>query len=258
MKAKILWIVALSLAVFIAGCSKKEEAPKEEAAAPAAAPATPIDQATVGSISGKVMFAGAKPVEKTIQMDAEPSCKAKHTTPPHSQDVVVNSDGTLQYAFVYVKDGLGNRTFDAPKTPVSLDQNGCIYEPHVVGVQTNQAIDVKNSDPTTHNIHPMPKANREWNESQSPKSADLNKSFAREEIMIPVKCNIHPWMRSYIGVVRHPFFAVTGKDGKYELKGLPPGDYTVAVWQEKYGTQEQKVTVGPKEAKTLDFTVKGE
>ncbi len=137
--------------------------------------------------------------------------------------------------FVYVKDGLGNRTFDAPKDPVVLDQKGCQYHPHVLGVMAGQTVQIKNDDPTTHNIHPTPKDNREWNESQPPSSPAIEKNFAREEIMLPVKCNQHPWMKMYINVVKSPFFAVTDKDGKYEIKGLPPGDYTIAFVQEKLG-----------------------
>jgi hypothetical protein len=138
-----------------------------------------------------------------------------------------------------------------------LDQDGCIYKPHVLGVMTGQNIRIKNSDPTNHNIHPLPKVNQEWNESQPPKGEEKLKSFAREEVMIPVKCNVHPWMRSYIGVVSHPFFAVTGDDGTFTIKGLPPGTYTLETWHEKFGPQDMQVTVGPKESKTVDFTYKG-
>ena len=154
--------------------------------------------------------------------------------------------------FVYVKDGLGNRTFDVPKDAVTIDQQGCKYHPHVLGVMAGQNIEIKNDDPTTHNIHPTPQANREWNESQPPRPLRIEKSFAREEIMLPVKCNQHPWMRMYINVVKSPFYAVTGPDGKYEIKGLPPGDYTIAFVQEKLGEQTQKVTLAAKDSKTVD------
>jgi len=256
--AKLLWILMIALALVIAGCGRKEEAPApqvESAQAPAG-PATSIDAATAGSITGKASFAGGKPSPRAIRMDAEPACKGLHTSPVYSEDVVLNDNGTLQYVFVYVKEGLGSRTFDTPKTPVTLDQKGCIYRPHVVGVQAGQELQVLNSDPTTHNIHPLPKNNREWNVSQPPKAEKIVQTFPREEILIPVKCNVHPWMRSYIGVLKHPFFAVTGKDGAFQLKGLPPGEYVVAAWHEKLGTQEQKVTVGPKETKTVDFNFK--
>jgi len=126
----------------------------------------------------------------------------------------------------------------------------------VLAVMTGQNVEIKNDDPTTHNIHPTPKDNREWNESQPPSAAPLEKTFAREEIMLPVKCNQHPWMKMYVNVVKSPFYAVTGPDGKYEIKGLPPGDYTLAFVHEKLGEQDQKVTVAPKDSKTVDTTFK--
>lgn len=256
---KVLVLATMALALVFAGCGKKEETQTREAeTAQAQKPATPIDQSTAGSITGKVSFSGPKPSPKTIRMDAEPACKGLHSTAVLSEEVVLNANGTLQYVFVYVKDGLGNRTFDAPPSPVVLDQNGCVYRPHVIGIQTGQKLQVNNSDPTTHNIHPLPKTNPEWNVSQPPKGEPITQTFAREEVMIPVKCNVHPWMKSYVGVLKHPFYSVTGKDGAFELKGLPPGEYTVTAWHEKYGTQDQKVTVGPKETKTVEFTIKGD
>ena len=128
---------------------------------------------------------------------------------------------------------MATRTFDFPKDAVALNQSGCRYHPHVLGVMAGQTIKIVNGDPTTHNIHPTPKDNREWNESQAPQAAPLEKTFAREEIMLPVKCNQHPWMRMFVNVVKNPFYAVTGPDGKFEIKGLPPGDYTIAFVHEK-------------------------
>jgi len=184
-------------------------------------------------------------------MSQDPACKGTNEA-----ETLVADKGGLANVFVYVKDGLGNRTFDVPKDPVVLDQSGCRYHPHVLGVMAGQNVQIKNDDPTTHNIHPTPKDNREWNESQPPQAAPIEKSFAREEIMLPVKCNQHPWMKMYVSVVKSPFYAVTGPDGKYEIKGLPPGDYTIAFVHEKLGEQTQKVTVAPKEAKTVDQSFK--
>ncbi len=241
----------------LAGCSKKENTEQssnatEQKEAPAAQPAaTPIDPSTVATVSGTVKLDGAAPKPAKIDMSQDAACKGTNTA-----ETIVADGGNLANVFVYVKDGLGNRTFDVPTTAVTIDQQGCKYHPHVLGVMTGQNIDIKNDDQTTHNIHPTPQANREWNESQPPAAAPIEKNFAREEIMLPVKCNQHPWMRMYINVVKNPFYAVTDEKGKYEIKGLPPGDYTIAFVQEKLGEQDQKVTVAAKDSKTLDQTFK--
>ena len=254
---KLLLCAALLTALFLlAGCSREAEQPAERAAAPAAQPAAPaVDPATAATITGKVLYKDGQPQRTRLRMDADAACSRLHSSAVYAQDVVLNDNGTLRYAFVYVKEGPGNRAFPAPKEPVMLDQKGCMYEPHVAGIVVNQELHILNSDPTTHNVHPVPSTNREWNQSQPPGTDKLVQSFAREEMAIPVKCNIHPWMRSYIHVMKHPFFAVTGPDGSFEIKGLPPGDYTLVVWHEKYGEVEQKVTVAAKESKTVDFTV---
>jgi hypothetical protein len=139
---------------------------------------------------------------------------------------------------------------------VPLEQKGCMYDPHVVALMVGQTFEVKNDDQTTHNIHPMPKDNREWNKSQAPGTSPIDESFARPEIAIPVKCNVHPWMKSYIFVFKNPYYAVTTKDGKFELKGLPPGTYTLEAWQERYGTVDQTVTVPAKGNATVAFAFK--
>ena len=251
-----MWLALLSLGLsgllLLAGCSKKEESSSSESAAPAAAPApTPIDPATVASVSGTVKFDGAAPKPAKIDMSQDPACKGAN----QSETLVVDN-GNLANVFVYVKEGLGDRTFAAPTEAAALDQQGCRYHPHVLGVMVGQKVDIKNDDPTTHNIHPTPANNREWNESQPPKAPAIEKDFAREEIMLPVKCNQHPWMKMYINVVKSPFYAVTGPDGKYEIKGLPPGDYTLAFVQEKLGEQDQKVTLAAKDSKTVDASFK--
>src|SRR5437667_6975982 len=248
-----VWGLAVSLGlVLFAGCGKKETAEEQPASAPAAAPAaTPIDPATAASVSGTVKFEGEAPKAAKIDMSQDPACKGTNTA-----ENVVATGGHLANVFVYVKEGLGNRTFDVTKEPITLDQSGCRYHPTVFGDVANQTIKIVNSDPTTHNIHPTPKDNREWNESQPPQAAALEKTFAREEIMLPVKCNQHPWMRMFVNVSKGPFFAVTGPDGKFEIKGLPPGDYTIAFVQEKLGEQDVKVTLAAKDSKTVDATFK--
>lgn len=216
-----------------------------------------VDRATAATVRGSVNYAGDATQRARLRMGADPTCNEQHSEPVYAQDLEVNDNGTLQYAFVWVKSGLEGYTFDAPSDQVTLDQKGCIYIPHVLGVRTNQELRVVNSDPTTHNINPTPQNNRDWNESQGPNAPPKIKTFARQEVMIPVKCNVHPWMKSYIGVVDHPYYAVTGGDGSYELAGLPPGTYTIEVWHEKLGPQEQEVTVAANEEKTLDFSYGG-
>jgi plastocyanin len=246
-----LLLLALVSLLLLAACNKKDTSEAQPASAPPTPASTPIDPATVGSVSGAVKYDGTAPKPSKIDMTQDPACKGDNAA-----ETMVVDKGNLANVFVYVKDGLGNRTFDVPKDAAVLDQKGCRYHPHVMGVMTGQTVQIKNDDPTTHNIHPTPKDNREWNESQPPQAAPLEKNFAREEIMLPVKCNQHPWMKMYVNVVKSPFFAVTDKDGKYELKGLPPGDYTIAFVHEKLGEQTQKVTVGPKDSKTVDQTFK--
>jgi plastocyanin len=253
---KMIAVLASSVLVvfLLAGCSKKEapaEQPTPSAASTPAPAATPIDPATAATITGTVKFDGPAPKLAKIDMSQDPNCKGANTA-----ENIITSGGNLANVFVYVKEGLGNRTFNVPTDAVVLDQSGCRYHPHVLGMMAGQTIKIVNSDPTTHNIHPTPKDNREWNESQAPKAAPLEKTFAREEILLPVQCNQHPWMKMFIGVVKNPFFTVSGPDGKFEIKGLPPGEYTIAFVQEKLGEQTQKVTLAAKDSKTVDITFK--
>jgi hypothetical protein len=258
---KKFWIscgaASMLLLTACGGGSNTETSKKEEAPAATSAPAAaPVSDAEAATVTGKVAFTGTAPVMRNLSMDATPACARAHTSPVKSQEVIVNGNGTLKNTFVWVKAGLPERQWSPSGSP-RLDQKGCMYEPHVMGVMANQEFEIANDDPTNHNIHPLPKENREWNESQAPGTEAKKKSFPRQEVMIPVKCNVHPWMRSYIGVVNHPFFAVTGDDGTFTIKGLPPGTYTIEAWHEKFGVQESQVTVAPKESKTADFTFKG-
>jgi plastocyanin len=251
----ITFCLCLTLLACGGGSNKTAESPQAPSES-ASSQLAVIDLATAATITGKIAYEGQKPKPALIRMDAEASCAAAHKEPVYSDQVVVNDNNTLEYVFVYVKEGLGDKAYASPKESVELDQKGCMYHPHVIGVQTGQPVKVVNSDPTTHNVHPVPANNREWNKSMAPGIGPIEQTFAREEVMIPVKCNVHPWMKSYIGVLKHPFFAVTGKDGTYEIKGLPPGEYTIEAWHEKLGTLTQKVTVAAKESKTVDFTMK--
>jgi len=254
-RSKMLLASGIALMLVLGGCSKKtEDEGTETKEATSSAPATPVDMSTVGDVNGKITLNGTAPTLKPINMSAEPYCSKAHPTPVTPQDVVAGSGGALQNVVVYVKDGLGDRTFDVPKDAVQLQQKGCMYEPHVVALMAGQTLQVVNADQTTHNIHPIPKDNREWNKSQPPGATPIEDTFARAEVSIPVKCNVHPWMKSYIAVFKQPYFVVTGADGSFDLKNLPPGTYTIEAWQEKYGTVDQQVTVGPKESKTVNLT----
>lgn len=210
---------------------------------------------TSASMKGTVKFEGTPPKSSRIDMSQDPLCTKAHPTPATTEEVVVGTNGGLANVVVYVSDGLTSHDFQPPQQPAVLEQKGCQYKPHVLALEANQTLNVVNSDETTHNIHPSPNNNREWNMTQ-PHGIPLEKTFAREEIAIPVKCNVHPWMKGYIAVFKHPYFAVTDKNGSFELKDVPPGTYTITAWQEKLGTQTQKVTVGANESKTVDFAFK--
>lgn len=251
-KRNLFVLFAIVILALTAACGKTEETTPATSPAPAAAPAAAVDPATAGTITGRVSFEGAKPKAKPIRMDQDAFCAKAHTTPISFEDVVVNDNGTLRNVLVYVKTGLEGRTFTAPTEAAKLDQIGCQYVPHVVSLMKDQKLDVVNSDNTNHNVNVLAEQNRPWNKSQAPNKSEVE-TFPREEIVIPVKCNIHPWMKSYIAVLSHPFHAVTGADGTFELKGLPPGDYEIEAWHEKYGTKTQKVTVAASESKAADF-----
>jgi plastocyanin len=256
---RLLCGVLCSIGCVLSGCSGP--APKQEQSASKAAP-TPqffkVDPATAGVLKGAIRFTGRRPVRKAIDMSGDPACVEAHHGKPADESVLVNANGTLANVFVYIKTGLEGKQFETPPAPVTIDQRGCWFEPRVMGIQTGQTLQISNSDPVTHNIHPLAQINREWNHSQGPGEAPLARKFLRPEVMIPVKCNIHSWMRAYIGAVDHPYFAVTGQDGTFEIPNVPPGDYVVAAWQEKLGTQEQKVTVTPAGRIDATFTFKGE
>ncbi len=239
--------------VLLSSCGGGETKPEEKKAT---APAPPIDEASAATITGKVTFTGEKPAPKTISMDAVPACANQYKGPIVAEDTVVNTNGTLKNVFIYVKSGLPARQWAAPKTPVLLDQKACVYAPRVLGLMVGQDLEISNNDPSMHNVHPLPKNNKEWNTSQAPKGEKIVKQFEKEEVMVRFKCNVHPWMVAWVGVVSHPFHAVTGEDGSFSLKGLPPGEYTLAAWHEKLGTQEIKVTVAAKESKAADFSYK--
>ena len=225
-------------------------------AAVAAAILAPGLAGAQGKISGKVTFSGTPAAAAKLKMDADPVCAAAHPSGATAEDMIVGEGGAVQNVFVYVKEGVSG-DFPAKSEPAIIDQKGCLYAPRVVGLQVGQPLKFLNSDPTLHNVHGMPKINAPWNYAM-PKFVKQkeNKDLTKPEVMISVKCDVHPWMAGYVGVLSHPFFAVTGKDGSFTIEGLPPGEYTVEAWQEKLGTQTSKVKVDAGGAATSDFTFK--
>jgi plastocyanin len=215
-----------------------------------------VDPSSVGSVSGKVVFEGPRPASATFRMNADPVCLREHQGEVSDDTCVIAADGGLQNVFVYVKDGLSEYGFDAPSAPVTLDQKGCRYSPHVFGVQVGQPVDIVNSDATLHNVHAVAKLNQEFNTGQPIKGMKTRRTFTVREVMVPFKCDVHGWMTAFAGVLEHPFFAVTGADGSFELKGLPPGTYTIEAWHEKLGVQTTQLTLGPQEAKQVSISFK--
>ena len=247
-RGKILFCSALISLILISGCGKSQ--PVSESDSSATKPATiSVDAATAGTISGVVSFKGQPPKMKPLDMTADPGCP----TGPQPAEVVVANAGKLANVFVYVKEGLPQGNFAVPGEPVVLDQKGCRYNPHMLGIMVGQPLKITNTDTADHNIHDMPSNNPPFNESQSPTDKPVTKKFANPEMMIPVQCNQHPWMRAYINVMSHPYFAVSGPDGSFEIKNLPPGEYTLAAVHEKFGEQTLKVKVGSKETVKAAF-----
>lgn len=255
MSRRLVTGIALLVAFATVGCGGGQ--PQQEETAPAApvADEPPPPLPGEGTITGKITFEGTVPKMQVIRMTSDPMCMTEGAT---SEVLIVGPGNGLVNAFVYVKDGLGDRTFQPPKTPVVLDQQGCRYTPHVFGVQVGQPVRIVNSDPTLHNINARAKINDEFNLSQPKAGIENIKTFDKPEVMVPFRCDVHGWMNAYGGVVPHPFFAVTKEDGTFEIKGLPEGTYTLEAWHETLGTQTMTVTSDGKTPVSADFTFKGE
>jgi plastocyanin len=239
----------LAVTLVIAGCRKKES---EEPQPPP--PTAVVDPSTAGTITGTVKLDGPPPQYRPIDMSAEAACVQANPNPVAPPIVVTGAHGSLANVVVYVKSGLGSYRFDTPATPVVLDQKGCMYAPRVLAVMVNQPFQVKNEDQTIHNVHPMSRENKAWNESEPVGEPPIQRTFAKPELAIPIVCNIHPWMRAFLFVFADPYFDITPQTGEFALKNLPPGTYTIEAWHERFGVQDQSITLGPKESKSIDFT----
>jgi hypothetical protein len=242
-------VLSLAFVLAIAGCSQKE--PEESSEPPA--PTAIVDLSTAGEITGTVKLDGPPPVFKPIDMSAEAVCVQANPAPVVPPIVVTGARGALANTVVYVKSGLGSYRFDTPSTPVVLDQKGCMYSPRVLAMMVNQPFEVNNEDQTIHNVHSMSRTNRSWNKSEPVGDPPIQSTFSKPELAIPIACNIHPWMHAFLFVFAHPYFDITTRSGEFALKNLPPGTYTIESWQERFGVQDQTVTIGPKETKSISF-----
>ena len=211
-------------------------------------------QVFAASLTGSVKFEGATPAPKRIDTKSDPSCGSGSVP---AEEVVVNANGTLKNVFVYVKEGLPNQKFQPPSQVVKLDQKGCQYLPHVFGLQTGQTLEMINSDATLHNVHAMPGKSKRFNLGMPIQGMKIKRKFDQPEIMVKFKCDVHPWMSAYAGILHHPFFAVTDEKGNFEIKNLPAGTYKLELWHEKFGTQQKQITVTDAGVEPLAFSFKG-
>lgn len=210
--------------------------------------------AFASDVTGSVKFSGTAPEREPISMAADPTCSAAHPDPVLSENVVVNDNGTLRNVFVYVKEGLEGKTFPVPTAPVTMDQKGCQYNPHVFGIQVGQPLEIINSDNTLHNVHSLAEKSKQFNLGMPLQGMKVTKKYESPEVMAKFKCDVHPWMNAYAGVLTHPFFAASGADGTFAIKDLPAGSYVIEAWHEQYGAQTQNITVADGVPATVEFT----
>jgi hypothetical protein len=230
-----------------------------QAQAPAEPPEKPLYNATgsEATVTGTINVTATVYQPRRIDMSADPVCIQLNPN-PHTEDLLVTG-GKVANAFVYLKgESLNAYRFAVPESDVVLVHRNCQFAPHVLGLRVGQKLQVINSDQTVHNVHPTPKVNPEWNQSQPPNAQPIVKTFPRAEVLIPVKDNQHPWEKAYVAVMNHPFFAVSDESGRFEIRGLPPGTYTLVVWHERLGEQQLEITVSPGEARNADFTFDAE
>jgi plastocyanin len=206
------------------------------------------------SVTGTVTFDGKAPTLKPLTMDADPVCAKKHSAPVPNEMLVLGNGSTMGNILVWVSKGVpSGKTWPVPKNPVVMDQNGCQYKPHVMGIMVGQQYKILNSDGVLHNVHTLPKINAQFNRAMPANLKEATTVFAKPEDVFHIKCDVHPWMSAYMAVFTHPFFSVTSADGKYTISGLDPGTYEITAWHERLGTKTASVTVGASDKKTQDF-----
>lgn len=252
---KVLVSVGLCALPLVVACGGSTEPPASESA-PAAAPKAPASapgKTGSATVSGKIAFEGDVPEATTVKLSADPKCEHMHEGGEMERRPVEVTDGGLANVFVYVKSGVSGE-YPPPSEAALLDQIGCNYEPHVVAVQAGQTLRIRNSDDTLHNVHPRPKVNEEFNFGQPRQGMENTHTFDKPEVMIPVGCDVHPWMRSYISVVGHPFFAVSAADGSFSIANLPAGEYEIEALHETLGSQSATVSVDDGGAATVDLS----
>lgn len=258
---KKIWVYFLMvLAVSVSGCGKSspEIAPASGQSAEVSTTTSSggtktVNPATVGTIRGKIIFEGQVPQPRQIPVKGNPECATLHEGGVIASEEVVVKDNILQNVFVYVKKGLEDYTFTAPAEPHVIENKKCVYVPHVSGVMVGQEVTFLNGDSTLHNIHAYPKESKSFNLGLPLVGMKQTKKFTAPEIMVSMKCDVHPWMLGYVGVLTHPYFQVSAADGSFELKNLPPGEYVIEAWHEKFGIQSQSVTLGAQETKDIEF-----
>jgi len=260
MKRSLVLGLGLLVCGYAAGCGGSQPADTAEQTPEAGTPTAQEGAQTAAlggsSITGTITFAGDPPALKPLSVEAEPVCHEKHGGQPAPNEALVLGTGnTMANIIVWVSDGLpAGRTWSVPTTPVVLDQDGCVYKPHVMGIMVGQTYRILNSDGILHNIHTLPKINPAFNRGQPATVKEMTTTFPQPENMFEVKCDVHPWMIAYIGVFSHPFFSVTSTDGAFTISGLEAGTYEITTWHERLGTQTASVTVGEDETQTHDFT----
>lgn len=254
------YVLALVLPVaLMSACSDgsqtKGSTPIAETSADAPiATLAPVDPATAGTISGRIVYDGAVPERKELPMKGNPECSALHPGGATLSEEILVSEGGLQNVFVYVKSGLEGRKFTAPSTPAVIDNKGCLYVPHVSGVMVGQPVELLNSDPTLHNVRLKSENQKNWNLGLPFQGMKQTKKFEAVEVMATLKCDVHPWMTGYVGILDHPYFAVSEPNGSYAITGLPPGEYEIEAWHEKLGTRSARVSVVASATQTADLT----